>query len=112
MTVFGTYLRELRKAKGYSQSQLAARIGTSKTLISRFETEDNFPPSEKTALALAEALDANPDVVLVMAGKVSSSLIEILQKRPDVLTQLLRDIEHLPDHALLRISRVVKDGKW
>jgi hypothetical protein len=55
-------------------------------------------------------LDA--DVLLAMAGKISSDLQEIIRKRPLLFSQLIRELKDLPDHAVLRIVREVRDGSW
>jgi hypothetical protein len=47
-----------------------------------------------------------------MAGKVSSDLQRIILKRPRLVAELLRDLKNLPDHAVLRLVREVRDGHW
>jgi hypothetical protein len=47
-----------------------------------------------------------------MAGKVSSDLLEIILKRPKLFAEVLRQLKELPDHAVVRIVREVKDGDW
>ena len=52
------------------------------------------------------------DVLLAMAGKLSSDLQAIIQKRPEIFAALLRELSEQPDHAILKIVREVKDGDW
>lgn len=47
-----------------------------------------------------------------MAGKISSDLQDVIRRRPDLFAALIREIKDLPDHAVLRIARDVRDGKW
>jgi len=47
-----------------------------------------------------------------MAGKVSSDLQEIIRKRPQLFAELIRELKSMPDHAILRIARDVRDGDW
>jgi hypothetical protein len=47
-----------------------------------------------------------------MAGKVSTDLQRIILKRPALVAQLLRDLKNLPDHAVIRLVREVRDGRW
>ena len=47
-----------------------------------------------------------------MAGKVSSELQTIIRKRPQLFGDLIRALKDQPDHAVLRIVREVRDGKW
>ena len=49
-------LKELRTAKGLSQSQLADMVGVSRNTISSIET-GQFNPTAKLALVLCVALD-------------------------------------------------------
>ena len=49
-------LREVRKAKGYSQQKLAYEVGVSRNTISSIET-GQFNPTAKLALILCIALD-------------------------------------------------------
>lgn len=49
-------LREVRKAKGYSQQKLADEVGVSRNTISSVET-GQFNPTAKLALILCIALD-------------------------------------------------------
>ena len=49
-------LKEVRKAKGYSQQSLADEVGVSRNTISSIET-GQFNPTAKQALILCIALD-------------------------------------------------------
>jgi len=106
------YLKRLREAKGYTQGKLADSIRCSRALICRLETERDFPPSEETASDLVKVLGGDPSVLMLAGGKVSQRLRDILQKHPEAFAQLIQQLEDQPEHAILKISRVVKDGKW
>ncbi len=80
--------------------------------LSKIERADVAPPSEAKIRALAEELGEDPDVLLAMAGKVSSDLQEIIRKRPQLFAVLIRQLKYAPDHAILRIARDVPDGDW
>ena len=114
---FGSYVRERREAlrasdRRYSVRQVAARIGIEPSYLSKIERGDLAPPSETTTLALARELDEDPDVLLALAGKVSSDLKEVIRRRPSLFAALLRELRDQPDHAVLRIVREVRDGDW
>jgi hypothetical protein len=47
-----------------------------------------------------------------MAGKVSSDLLDIIRKRPELFADLLRQLKSMPDKAVLRVVREVRDGSW
>ena len=51
-------------------------------------------------------------MLLALAGKVSGDLQEIIRRRPALMAQLIRELKKLPNHAVLRIVREVRDGDW
>jgi transcriptional regulator with XRE-family HTH domain len=114
----GKYLRKCRTEKqlqqgnDYSLRQVAGRVGVEPSYLSKIERGLEPRPSEATTRALALALDEDPDMLLALAGKVSSDLQEIICKRPQVFAQLIRELKKLPDHAVLRLVREVRDGNW
>ena len=62
--------------------------------------------------ALAEVLNEDPDLLLAMAGKVSSDLLAIVKARPQLIGELLRELKEQPDHAVLSVVRNITDGDW
>jgi uncharacterized protein (DUF2336 family) len=70
------------------------------------------PPGEITAIALGRELRLDPDLLLAMAGNVSSELQTIIRKRSKLFAELIRALKDQPDHAVLRIVREVRDGNW
>ena len=56
LLVLKNNLREIRKEKGYSQTDLAELVGVSRNTISSIET-GQFNPTAKLALILCIALD-------------------------------------------------------
>ena len=117
MKSFGSYVRTRREAlnaedKSMSLRQVALRIGVEPAFLSKIERDVAPPPSEAKIVALAEALGEDPDLLLAMAGKVSSDLQAIIRKRPQLIGELLRQLKTQPDHAILSIVRQVTDGDW
>lgn len=117
MSSFGPYIRRRREVlrKGdprYSIRQVAARIGVQPAFLSKVERDEQGPPSEAKIVALAHELEEDPDVLLAMAGKVSSDLQEAIRRRPELFASLIRELKDLPDHAVLRLVREVRDGEW
>jgi len=88
--IFGKRLRELRRLKGLTQQQLADRVGVSFTYISKLETGALPPPRERTILALAMALDGEPDELFALAGKIPH---ELLRRVDAQAIRLLRSLE-------------------
>ena len=116
MSGMGEYLRKRREElrsrdANYSLRGVAARIGVQPSHLSKIE-RDVEAPSEKTVVALARELEEDPDVLLALAGKVSRDLREIILKRPKLFARLIREIKDMPDHAVLRLVREVRDGNW
>ena len=114
---FGAYIRQRREAKfkqdkAFSLRQVAKRLGIQPSYLSKIERGDESPPTEPRIRDLARELDEDPDVLLALAGKVSSDLQEIVRRRPKLMGELLRQLKTLPDHAVLRIVREVRDGDW
>ncbi len=114
---FGEVVRERREDlragdKRFSVRQVAARIGVQPSYLSKVERGEVAPPSEEKILALARELGEDPDVLLALAGKVSGELQQVIQQRPRLFAELLRELKDLPDHAVLRIVREVRDGDW
>lgn len=114
---FGKYIRERREAREatdrrYSLRQVAQRLGVQPSYLSKVERGEVGPLSEETARRLAEDLGEDPDVLLALAGKVSSDLREVILKRPRLFADLLRQLKDAPDHAVLRVVREVRDGTW
>ena len=117
MNGFGTHIRSLRErlsedSKEYSVRKVAMRIGVEPAFLSKVEREVVPPPSEAKIIALAEDLGADQDILLAMAGKVSSDLLKVIKDRPVLFAELIRRLKKEPDHAVLRIVRDVNDGEW
>ena len=56
-------LKELRKAKGYTQVSLQMQTGIEQALISKFENGERVPPTE-TLLRLADFYNVSIDYIL------------------------------------------------
>ena len=117
MSRFGARTREIRERlrasdRRYSLRQVARRIGVEPAYLSKIERGATAPPSEATTLRLAAELGEDPDVLLAMAGKVSSDLQDIIRKRPKLFADLIRQLRDAPDEAIFAVVRVVRDGDW
>lgn len=117
MSEFGDYVRQRRVQRQqddpqFSLRRVAAAIEVEPSYLSKIERGEQPPPGEKTILALARELGEDPDVLLALAGKVSADLQAIIRKRPTLFAQLIRELKDLPDHAVLRLVREVRDGNW
>jgi transcriptional regulator with XRE-family HTH domain len=96
----------------FSVRQVAERLGIEPSYLSKVERDIGSPPSEDTLVRLAADLGLDPDVLLAMAGKVSSDLQAVIRKRPRLFADVIRELRDMPDHAVLRVVREVRDGDW
>lgn len=117
MTSLGQFIRsrreELRERDPrYSVRQVAERIGVEPSFLSKVERDQGSPPSEETLVRLAAELDVDADLLLALAGKVSKDLQEAIRRRPLLFGELIRELRDMPDQALLRLVREVRDGEW
>ena len=97
---FGSYVRQLREQRRevnrrYSVRQTAQRIGVEPAYLSKIERGDVSPPSEDTIRKLAADLGEDADLLLALAGKVSSDIREIVMKRPILFAEITVSYTHL-----------------
>ena len=114
---FGEHTRTAREAlrendRRFSLRQVAIRIGVEPAYLSKVERGQTAPPSEATIRRLAKDLGEDPDILLALAGKVSSDLLAAIRKRPRLFADLIRELNNAPDRAILRLVREVRDGDW
>lgn len=63
MSNLGDRIKDLRKQKNLSQSELADKVGISYAQIGRYETKGAQPPAE-TLKKIADALGVSPDFLI------------------------------------------------
>jgi HTH-type transcriptional regulator, competence development regulator len=118
MKTLGDFLRTRRlelqaRDERYSLTQVAQRVGVTPAFLSQVERGlARSGPAEETLVHLARELEVDADVLLALAGKVSSDLQAAIRRRPTLFAQLIRELRDLPDHAVLRLVREVRDGEW
>jgi len=86
---FGRRLRELRKQKKISQRDLATQVAVDFTYLSKIEGGRLAPPSEDVIRRLAQALDADENELINLAGKIPKDLKSVLEESPQAV-ELLR----------------------
>jgi len=104
---FGPKVRELRKAKGFTQRQLADRLGVSFTYVSKVENEKlHFGdyPSEKFIHKLSDVLDADEDELLLLADKVPEAIRRRIRERPEVFRAVAELDDNSMDELMDRMS--------
>jgi len=114
---FGSYLRKRREhlresSAGYSLRGVATMLDIQPSYISKIERGEVSPPSEATIMHLAQVLKEDPDVLLALAGKVSTDLRQVILKRPKIFAALIRQLKDAPDHIISRMVSEACDAKW
>lgn len=114
---FGEFLRERRmiraaENRAFSVRQLANRVGIEPSYLSKIERGKQPPPGEETIRRIATELGEDPDLLLALAGKVSSDLLQIIRECPTHVGELLRSIRGVPAKRVAELARQVRDGEW
>ena len=95
---YGHRIRAARSAKGWSQRELADRLGTSESTISNLEREQHPPTVPEQVNSLCVALSLSPELLLAdmgvelpppAAARLPRSLVrDLLSLPPDDLANL------------------------
>jgi len=109
---FGEYIRKLRKEQGKSLRQVAKQVGTTHAYIAQLESGKFPPPTDPVVLALAEELGEDPDILMVIAGRLPDGLVAIIQEHPLEFKQILQRLKGSSKEKLDRVAREIRDGKW
>ncbi len=107
---FGERLRELRKAKGFTLRDLAARVGVGHTYLSKAENERleyGDYPSNALICKLAKALDGDVDELFFLARRIPDRMKKRILERPDAF----RKLTELDDLALDRVLQGLDGGQ-
>lgn len=99
----GERLKQLRQEHGWSQADLAAKIGTDPGQISRYEN-GKMTPSAEAVVRLAEVLDVTTDYLLI-----DSSPRRALHAPENVLGDRLNSVSELTADELTVVLSVI-DG--
>jgi transcriptional regulator with XRE-family HTH domain len=121
--LFSERVRELRECKAKTDSsfsirKVAQRIGIEPSYLSKIERGLLPPPGEGTIKALAMELGQNEDVLLALAGKISTDVKNIIQDNPLRYANLIRTLKEIPDDHFDKIDtyvrrvRRVTDPEW
>jgi transcriptional regulator with XRE-family HTH domain len=122
VSALGNHLRSLRQSQkrvgrgvgndAFSLRGTAEIIGVTPGYLSSLESGGTETVATNTLYALAKHLGEDPDVLLIMAGRVSDELLEIIEKRPQLFTDLIKQLKNVPDAGIKEIIREVRDGDW
>lgn len=96
-TKFSDRLRQLRKARNFSQRQLAELLGCDYTYISKLENGANdYPPKEHLLEQIARLFEVDAEELIFASGRIpdrySGLLSELAVKYGRSLPTALRDL--------------------
>ncbi len=103
-TDFGHRLPAIRKAKGFTQVQLADVTGTTQRAISYYETEAGYPPMP-AVVALAQALGVSADELMGL----KQPQVDLLQDDPETrrMWKKFQQVRTLPERDQRAVIRLV-----
>jgi HTH-type transcriptional regulator, competence development regulator len=97
----GALVRKLRRERGITLAQLAARVPMSASNLSRMELGSQGPPADEVIERIATALDSDPEELLRAAGRTTDgrSFEDLIL---DKLEAIGRDVHEIKE-ALKRL---------
>lgn len=107
---FGERLAALRRAAGYTQTELAEEIGTTQRMLAYYEGQSDYPPVHLLP-ALAQALGVSTDALLGVAtlkrttsprGRLHRRLAQLEAMPPKTKRQVLQVLETFLDRERLK----------
>jgi transcriptional regulator with XRE-family HTH domain len=97
---FGRLIRDARKEKGYSQRDLAKRVGLDFTYLSKLENDRaEYPPKEEAIRQIAIQLDLDAEELIFLAGRFPERDEEVVRQNYKMLPALFRRLKTDPDFA-------------
>jgi PAS domain S-box-containing protein len=109
---FGQRLKELRKAKGLTQRDLAAKSSISFAYVSKLETGAMPPPRQKIILSLAKVLGLNKsdtDELFGLAKKMPSDLLARVDTGMIKTLRSLKKSEKTPANEVGKLRRRIAE---
>ncbi|MCY9763239.1 helix-turn-helix domain-containing protein [Paenibacillus alvei] len=85
---FGSYLKGLRTALDFTQSDVAAAADMKAQYLNKIENNKVAPPSEEILIRLAAALKEDPYMMIVKAEKIPTDFKDIILHDEDAFVYL------------------------
>jgi HTH-type transcriptional regulator, competence development regulator len=94
---FGSRVKQLRKARGLTQRELAERVGLDFSYVSKIENDRlEHTPSVRALVRLADALQVDELELMEVANKVPPAMTAIARS-PEALRFLRRATQEIED---------------
>jgi transcriptional regulator with XRE-family HTH domain len=101
--LLGTRIRELRKAKGIAQEQLAEVLGIEQQYMSRIELGKSYPSLDRLT-RIAEVLKVS------LPSLFEFDHLENEVQRVEQIEEMLRNLGEKDQQKIFRIMNVFRDG--
>ena len=92
MVDFGTTLKRLRTEAGYTQQQLATRLGVTKSVVSYYELQERFP-SPEILVKLASVFHVSTDYLLGLEREETVSLAGLDKQDIIIIKQMIESLK-------------------
>ncbi len=93
MDNFAKRMKMLRKQMGFNQTQLAERMGTSKSMISYYENQDRSP-SPEALIKLSKIFHVSTDYLLGLESEQSLKLTDLSKEDIELLQHTLETLRN------------------
>ena len=88
MVDLGNKLKQLRIDKGFSQSELARRVGITKSMISSYENSMRLP-SYDVLIELVRCFHVSTDYLLGVSSKKTLDVSDLTDRQAEIISRLL-----------------------
>jgi transcriptional regulator with XRE-family HTH domain len=97
---FSELIKEARKAKGYSQRELAKLLKLDFTYLSKLENDRaEYAPKEEVIRKLARHLDLDEEELIFLAGRIPQGEEDFLKQNYKDMPTLFRRMRENPEFA-------------
>lgn len=93
MQYFGEKLYLLRKSKGWTQQQLANKVGLVKSSISAYEKSAKYPSIE-VLINLCEVLEVSADYLIGLSDSMNLVQSNLTDEQMTHIRCIIQDLEH------------------
>jgi len=97
---FGELIKQARKKQGYSQRELAEKLGIDFTYLSKLENDRvEYAPKEELIIAMAKYLNLEQNELVFLAGRIPQKDEELIKQHYQKMPMLFRKMRENPQFA-------------
>jgi transcriptional regulator with XRE-family HTH domain len=101
---FGKHIQRLRRERGLTQREVAAKLEIDFTYLSKIENDRGEAPGEETVRRLADVLETEAEELLALAGRVPPELRDRAQHDVE-FARFLRQLPNVSTTELQALQR-------